>query len=42
MNVEKLCEHITRFGFDLVGAEFALDAKPHIPTKISHNRTSLM
>ena len=41
MNVEKLCTHITNFGFDLVGAELALDANSHVATKMSENRTSL-
>ena len=42
MNVEKLCAHITNFGFDLVGAELALDANPHIAKEISGNRKSLI
>ena len=42
MNVEQLCAQITNFGFDLVGAELALDAKPHIAREISGNRTSLI
>jgi len=30
MNVEALCKRITDFGFMLLGAEFALDVKPHV------------
>ena len=42
MNVEKLCAHITNFGFDLIGAELALDAKPHVAEEVSGNRKSLI
>lgn len=42
MNVEKLCAHITNFGFDLIGAELALDAKPHVAEEDSGNRKSLI
>ena len=40
MNLEKLCMHITDFGFALIEAGFALDAQTHVPDK--RNGTSLM
>ena len=42
MNVEHLCADITDFGYTLVETGFALHARPHVPRKISKNRTSLM
>ena len=42
MNVKQLCAHITNFGFDLVGAEFAFDVKYHIAKEMAGNRTSLI
>ena len=42
MNVKQLCAHITNFGFDLVGAELALDVKYHIAKEMAGNRTSLI
>ena len=42
MNIETLCRHVTYFGFTLLGAEFALDAKQHKIKSLSTTKKSLI
>ena len=42
MNVESLCKRVTQFGFMLLEAEFALDAKPHKIENLTATQKSLI
>jgi hypothetical protein len=41
MSVAALARRITQFGFDLLGSEFALDARAHVAGPLSRTRASL-
>src|SRR5262245_30589016 len=42
MSVAALARRITQFGFDLLGNEFALDARAHVAARLSKTRSSLI
>lgn len=42
MSVAALARRITQFGFDLLGNDFALDARTHVAESLSATRSSLM
>jgi hypothetical protein len=42
MTAESTCKRITQFGFDLLGAEYALDARQHNVDKLSATQKSVM
>lgn len=42
MSVPSLARRITQFGYQLLGNDFALDARTHVHQKLSHTRSSLM
>lgn len=42
MNIEALCERVTRFGFTLLETDFAIDAKPHKIINLSRTEKSLI
>jgi hypothetical protein len=42
MNVEALCRRVTQFGFILLGADFAMDARQHSVEWLSATRKSVM
>lgn len=42
MSVAALARRITQFGFDLLGREFALDARMHVSRQLSQTRSSLI
>ncbi|WP_296595427.1 DUF2290 domain-containing protein [Phenylobacterium sp.] len=42
MSVAALARRITQFGFDLLGSEFALDARAHVAESLSSTRSALM
>jgi hypothetical protein len=41
MRAEKLCKRATEFGFTLLGAEFAIDAREHFVEKLSATQNLL-
>jgi hypothetical protein len=41
MNVEALCRRVTEFGFTLLAADFAIDARQHKVERLSRTRKSL-
>jgi hypothetical protein len=42
MRAETLCKRATEFGFTLLGAEFAIDAREHFVEKLSATQKSVM
>jgi len=42
MSAETICWRATRFGFTLLGNEFALDARPHLVERHTATRKSVM